>query len=307
MSGFLILLGGILMLCAGSVLIMATGAKDRAERQQLTARLEALQPAHIADNGIPDASLALIRRLPLALQIAFARADIVPRMNHAAILAAAIATIGLLVSFLLGWIAVVVWLPIALGGCFLTLRLVAVRRMGRFNEELPTFLDSIRQMLITGNSVQQAIYKSTENATENIRRYLSPMTRRIQNGASVAESVSWLAGRLNMLELHMFATAIQTNARYGGKLSNTLSNLVSVLRDRARVIRELKAATAETRMSAVFLGILPIAAGVFIGISNPVYVKFFINTSDGNHQIIIAIILQLIGAFLIWHIMRLDY
>ena len=77
------------------------------------------------------------------------------------------------------------------------------------------------------------------------------MIRRIDNGAPIPDAVTWLAARLEVPELHMLATAIETNFRYGGRMSVVLANLVQILRDRARVGRELKAATAEIRFSAI--------------------------------------------------------
>ena len=194
-----------------------------------------------------------------------ARADIVPRIDPillGLVIFVAVAGIALL---MLGWIAALAVVVCEFGGYF---PCAAHRRQHGASRGSSMichfFLEYLiaRKMLATGNSVQQALTRrDRENANPHMQRYLEPMIRRMQNGAAVGDSSTWLAERLDVLELHMFATAIQTNIRYGGRLSAAvLANLITVLRDRrARRPAELKAATSETRMSALILGALPIA------------------------------------------------
>jgi tight adherence protein B len=306
MSGALPILAGVALLLLTGLAATRSAGSRAAERRRLESRLKAIQAQ--GQSGL-DAGFtsALPRDLPHWLGIMLARADIVPRTEPLLLGLAILAALAVIALLLFGWIAALIVVMVGAAGSFFTLRIVAQRRIARFVSDLPFFLDTARQMLTTGSSVQQALIRATENSGPAMQRYLLPMVRRIQNGAAVGDSATWLAERLDVLELHMFATAIQTNVRYGGRLSLVLANLIGVLRDRARVLRELKAATAETRMSGIVLGALPAAAGLLIALSNPSYIRFFLETTKGNHLLLLSIGLQFLGILAMRWLMRLDY
>jgi tight adherence protein B len=299
-----ILVGGLLLLFGGFAAVRSAGSQN-AGRKQLEERLKELR---VQDKiGRPPQSSGLSQNMPHWLAIMLARADIVPQTDKTTLVLIIFAVVAAITGLIFGWLIAIAVFGVELFATFLALRTIAQRRINRFVEDLPFFLDNARQMLTTGSSVQQALTKGTENSSPHMQRYLLPMIRRMQNGAAVGDSATWLAERLDVLELHMFATAIQTNIRYGGRLSQILANLIAVLRDRSRVIRELKAATSETRMSAIVLGALPIVAGIMITLSNASYTQFFFQTTQGNHLILIAVCLQVMGILAMRWLMRLDY
>ncbi len=105
----------------------------------------------------------------------------------------------------------------------------------------------------------------------------------------------------------MLAVAVQASMQYGGRLSLVLGNLAATLRDRVRVSRELKSATAEMRVSAYVVGALPIVSGIVMGVANPSYAQFFIHDPTGHELLAVAGGLQIIGIMAMRKLMRLDY
>jgi len=105
----------------------------------------------------------------------------------------------------------------------------------------------------------------------------------------------------------MFALAVQANIHYGGRLSNVLISLSQALRDRARVTRELRAATAETRVGSMVIGSLPVAAAILMTLLNPTYLPFFRDTADGHELLMVAIGLQVTGVLVMRRLLRLDF
>jgi tight adherence protein B len=83
--------------------------------------------------------------------------------------------------------------------------------------------------------------------------------------------------------------------------------LTQILRDRARVERELHSATAETRMSALVLGALPVVVAAFIGATNPAYIAFFLDAPQGHKLIGIALGMEVAGVLVMRRIMRIDF
>jgi tight adherence protein B len=189
----------------------------------------------------------------------------------------------------------------------LHLRRLAASRMAAFVALLPHYLDSIRQLLAIGNSFQQALIKSTEAAGLPIQRYLQPAMRRIRNGASLPEALDTVANRIDMAELYMVVATVRTNARFGGSVGPMLASLGALLRNRARVIRELSAASAETRMSAIILCALPPVAMILISLINYGYMKYLWETDAGRHLLMFGFGFQMLGVLTMRRLMRLDF
>lgn len=245
--------------------------------------------------------------LPARLRIMLLRADYVPDGSVLALLAAAALGAGGVLGLKLGaFVGLAAALAVAAAGP-LALHLLAKRRVAALRDAMPFLIDGIRQVLMAGGSLQQALVRASASTAPELRRYLEPMIRRINNGATPGDSLVWLAERLDLVELHMFATAVQASARYGGRLSVVLANLAATLRERARVERELHAATAETRVSALLIGSMPAATGIAMGVLNPRYATFFLSDPDGHRLLAIAIGLQLVGVLAMRRLMRLEY
>ena len=307
MSGALPVLAGIVALTGCGTAMAVQARAQGTARRRMDERLRTLKIAGIAPARGREAGNAAPIALPRWMQLMCDQADIAPRTATlvtpfvVAVVAAALAAwwSGLILA------AIMLVLPPVLA--LLGLRFLAQRRINAFIDDLPFFLETVRQALLIGNSLQQALTRATDNATPAMQRYLLPMVRRIQNGAAVGDSLSWLAERLGVVELHMVAAAVQANLRYGGRLSAVLANIVQVLRDGGRVRRELRAATAETRLSAIVLSGLPLLAFLVIGLANASYRNFFLYSPDGHQLLLIAGALQLVGSLWMRRLMRLDY
>ncbi|WP_034852469.1 type II secretion system F family protein [Inquilinus limosus] len=307
MTGLGFLLFGVFALFIMAGISLLAGRAQRRRQQQVQERLQALRDLQPAGETAAAGRAAAPARMPRFLRLWLAQADLAlsPRqfVGGGLLLAAAVAVL----AWLLGPIPAFAAAVAVPAGALYGLRLLANKRLDTFIAGLPMFLDAVRQLLMVGNSTQQAMLRAAENASPALQRYLQPMIRRINNGAPIPEAVSWLAARLGVPELYMLATAIETNFRFGGRLSAVLANLVQILRDRARVGRELKAATAEIRFSAIVLGLMPILAAAMIGMVKPSYVMFFLEAEQGPRLAAIAIGLQLLGILVMRRIMRLEF
>ena len=131
--------------------------------------------------------------------------------------------------------------------------------------------------------------------------------RRIRNGAPLADALDTVADRIDLAEFHMVIATIRTNTRFGGSVGPTLAGLVSLLRDRARVVRELGAASSETRMSARILCALPPVAMALIAAINYGYMKYLWETEAGRHLLMIGVSFQALGMITMRRIMKLDF
>jgi tight adherence protein B len=311
MNPTLILLVGVLAMMGTLGMVMVDRRAQRRVLRQVSDRMLKIAPPNPAANAMAETrGVAMpehLAKLPAWLQVSMARADFVPSTASMVQWAGGAVVVALLVTWRLEWVAGIGGLLLGLAAGPIWLRVLATRRTNKLVEGLPFLFDAIRQMMMAGGSLQQALLRATENADFAMRRYLDPVIRRMQNGASIGDSLGWQAERLDLAELHMLAVAVQASMQYGGRLSLVLANLAATLRDRTRVARELRSATAEMRVSAYVVGALPVASGIVMSLANPAYATFFIHDPTGHMLLAIAVGMQLIGVMAMRHLMRMDY
>ena len=307
MTGLVILAGIVLMLLVGWQVANRLRAQTEVDTV-LADRLYSLAPSiAVRPVGQSQWLSQLQDRAPVFLQRWLDRSDVTISVRGVAIYLA-VATV--VVAMGAEWRGPLVGLGLATVAAALPLWLLqrlANKRMAAFVEVLPHFLDSVRQLLAVGNSFQQALIKSVENGGPPIQRYLLPAIRRIRNGAPLADALDTVADRIDLAEFHMVIATIRTNTRFGGSVGPTLAGLVSLLRDRARVVRELGAASSETRMSARILCALPPVAMALIAAINYGYMKYLWETEAGRHLLMIGVSFQALGMITMRRIMKLDF
>jgi tight adherence protein B len=306
-TAFLLLAGAGLILAAA----LLAGSLLRARRQAgiiLSERLGLLVPAAIA---VPAAEVPWFdwarARIPAFLQRDIARADVEITARAVILYGALLPLAAVAGGLAVGVSGAVAAVLLGIVGPALYIRFLANRRLAAFTDLLPHYLDSIRQLLLVGNSFQQALAKSTDGSSPPIQRYLQPAMRRIGNGAPVVDALEMVADRIDLPEWHMVVAAVRTNARFGGSVAPTLAGVVRLLRDRARVVRELGAASAETRMSAMVLCALPPVALLIISLINYGYMRYLWETAAGRHLLAIGLAFQTTGMLTMRRLMRLDF
>jgi tight adherence protein B len=161
--------------------------------------------------------------------------------------------------------------------------------------------------LIVGNSLPTAFARSVQGAPPRLRGYFGPTVRRMGNGASFSESIAQCAEEIDLYEIRLFAAAVAANMRFGGSLTHSLGNLVSYLRKRASIERELRASTTQIRVSAWVLGLLPLMVAALIVFQNPDYAHWFIANPTGKRMLVYCALSQLSGMLLMRLIVRTSF
>jgi len=306
-SGFLLVFS-LLVLTMLGVLLRVTDARATARRAGLERRLATLRPALGREDDEPNLPrLRAELRVPVRVRLMLARADMTLRRDLLAIWAGLVVIAGVLGTVLLQPLAGLGLAAVVLGLPVWHIQRTANKRMARLAAGLPGFIEGLRQLAMSGNSLQQAVIKGVQGAEPDVRRYMLPLERRLLNGGQVPDALEALANRLSAPELHMLAISVRINLKHGGRIAPVLSNVAAVLRDQLRVQRELRSATAETRWSAMVASGLPPLAAIGICFLNPSYPEFFLHTPNGHKLLSIAMGFEFSGIFAMRRIMRLDY
>jgi tight adherence protein B len=196
------------------------------------------------------------------------------------------------------------------GTLLVSAALIALRTARRdraLRSELPAFLESVRQHMLVGASVPQALQRAIASGGRTVASVFGPLERRVRHGAGLVETLDWAARRHGGQELASLAAAVAASVTYGGTLSDTLLNLSGQIRARLRVAEELRAASSEVRASALVLALLPVMVGAWLFATVPGYLDYFRDTEEGQRVLVVILVLYVLGLLLLRRIAQPRY
>ncbi len=190
--------------------------------------------------------------------------------------------------FFAGGILIVVGLLNFLGG----------REKRRFENQLPDTLTLISTSLRAGYSLLQAVEAVAAEAPNPTAREFSRAIVEARLGRQVVAALQGITTRTQSQDFEWAVMAIEIQREVGGNLAEVLQTVSETMRQRNRLKGEIRALTAEGRISAIVLGILPFAMGGFLYASNPDYIKTLFETTFGIVALIAGGLLMIAGG--IW-------
>jgi tight adherence protein B len=170
--------------------------------------------------------------------------------------------------------------------------------------QLPAFLDHVVRAVQAGGSVPQALASATTESVEPLRGLFDRVERQTRVGASLEDALENAGAGQGLRQLDMVALVIRLNQRYGGSVREIMSGIVTMIRQRERAQRDVLALTAETRLSAWVLALLPVGLALYIVWMNPGYLQTMWMDPVGRTLLSIAIGLQAVGSLLLWRMVR---
>jgi tight adherence protein B len=204
-----------------------------------------------------------------------------------------------------GWLAAAVTLLAC--GCFVVF-VVSMRTQKRRQailRQLPSFLDGIVRLITLGNSVPAAFQGAMQITEAPLRECLDYVSRMLRTGVEIDRALSQAAVFYGATELELVGAVLRLSVKYGGRADVMLDRMASFMRDLEQAERELAAMSAETRLSAWVLALLPVGIGGFLMLSNPRYFGAMWFDPSGRNLVYLAFALQVGGAFLLYRLTRL--
>ena len=189
-------------------------------------------------------------------------------------------------------------LPLALGlgglGVVASLRIMRRRRIARFGESLPEILDIITRSLRAGHPLPVSLNLVARETPAPAGPEFALLVDEISYGRSIPEALERLDRRVGYPELRFVVAAVSIGQQTGGNLGEILARLSRTLRERQRLVRKVRALSAEGRFSGLALSILPVALFALINLVSPsYYAEFWASPSSGK---ILALSLALMAA-----------
>jgi tight adherence protein B len=167
---------------------------------------------------------------------------------------------------------------------------------------LPEAVDLITNALKSGFSLETALRMAAREIPDPLGIELGVAFEEQNLGMSLTEAFSNLGNRVQSEDLNLFITALMIHKKIGGNLAEVLEKIGNTIRERFRLEREVKIFTAQGRLSGFILVLLPILVAVVILVFNPGYLKILWMEKVGKYLVGIAVIMQLLG---IWVINRI--
>lgn len=177
------------------------------------------------------------------------------------------------------------------------------KRRRRINAQLPNFLGYLVRALTAGNTLEEGVHSAAMESDEPIRSVFLSISRQVQLGASIEDTLADAAGVHDLRALHILAMSARVNRRYGGSMRRVVASLIETIRQQEAAARELKALTGETRFSAYVVAAIPVAISLFFYLQNPAYYATMLQSSGGRIAIMCALGLEALGLFIIWRMM----
>jgi tight adherence protein B len=172
------------------------------------------------------------------------------------------------------------------------------REKRRFENQLPDTLTLMATSLRAGYSLLQAVEAVASEAQDPTAREFGRALVEARLGRSVSEALSGIAERTQSDDFKWAVMAIEIQREVGGNLAEVLSTVATTMLLRNRLRGEIKALTAEGRISGIVLGILPFAMFGFLWSSNREYLQPLLDETIG--QIALGVGVLLIAAGIFW-------
>ena len=293
-----------LMLIGAAVVVMLRAGKDD-KREDALLRMRALGGDEVVDLNAPVTNKVQINNpvLRWACHILWRSGSEVEVETVQKILMGLLIAVPI-VLLIFGWFSGLFLIGIVLiVGFLLMTRQVAARRR-KIVEQLPDFLDGTNRVLAAGNTLEESIASAARESPEPLRTLFLSISRQVRLGAPI-ENVLMEMGTIHKLrDIRVMSMAAAINRKYGGSLKNILRSLVHAIRSRDAAARELRALTAETRFSAIVLAVIPTGLSLYIALLNRQYYINMWADSIGRDLLILSVVLQLSGVFVIWRMMN---
>jgi tight adherence protein B len=293
----------------------------KAQARILRDRLSAVQKT--SEQTVPDAALLrdeLLSRIPAfdtflrrseqvsLLQKVLAQGSLDVRAGNFLMLCVASALVLALVAFIAGGSLLFAWVGLVLG-FFLPYAYAThmrKKRFQKFEEKFPEAIDTLARAVRAGHAFTTALEMIANEVSEPVAGEFRQLYEEQKFGLPVRDALLNLADRIPLVDVKFFITAVMLQRETGGNLAEILDNLSYVIRERFKILRQVRVHTAQGRLTMVLLMALPPTIVVIMQILNPGFIRPLFADPIGHALIVGGITLQTLGYFVIRRIIRIQ-
>jgi len=186
-----------------------------------------------------------------------------------------------------------------------TVRRARTRRLMRIEAQLPDASDFIARALRAGHSFSNVLQIVGNELAEPLSGEFRIAREEINYGVPMNEALHNLAARIPLTDLRYLIIAVLIQRETGGNLAEILTNISHIIRARLKLVAQVRVLSAEGRMSAWILGLLPFAVGSMLVVLNPAYVRILWVDPSGVRLLRYALVMILLGVVWLRRVIRI--
>ncbi len=180
------------------------------------------------------------------------------------------------------------------------------KRFQKFEEKFPEAIDTLARAVRAGHAFTTALEMIANEVSEPVAGEFRQLYEEQKFGLPVRDALLNLADRIPLVDVKFFVTAVMLQRETGGNLAEILDNLSYVIRERFKILRQVRVHTAQGRLTMVLLMALPPMIVVIMLILNPGFIRPLFTDPIGHALIVGGITLQTVGYFVIRRIIRIQ-
>lgn len=193
------------------------------------------------------------------------------------------------------------------GLILLMLRRRRKKRKKAMEKEFPGALDIIVRGVKSGLAFTDCLKIAARDVPEPLRSEFATLVEQQSLGMTMAEAVGRFANRVPLEEANFFAIVIALQTRTGGRMAESLDNLVAVLRARIQLRAKIQSMSAEAKASGMIIGALPLVVATMVYLTSPDYIGLLFTELVGNVVLVASAIWMLIGVLVMKKMIAFDF
>jgi tight adherence protein B len=321
---FILIAIAVFVVVALAVFVIASLMDERSSKARLLReRLSTVQKSGTEREPIQE--LALLRdevmsRIPAfdnllrnspqiaGLQTFLEQADVKSRAGNVLLLCLLSgAGLGLVVLLFSGF-PQFAWLGLILGAFlpYAYANYKRTKRFSKFEELFPEAIDTLARAVRAGHAFTTALELIANELAEPVASEFRKLFEEQKFGLPVRDALINLTERVPLVDVKFFVTAVMLQRETGGNLAEILDNLSYVIRERFKIMRQVRVHTAQGRMTMMLLMGLPPVIVVTMQAMNPSFIRPLFDDPIGHLLIVVGITLQTIGYFVIRKIIQIQ-
>jgi tight adherence protein B len=189
---------------------------------------------------------------------------------------------------------------------FMFLKFKRTKRLRAFEEQFPEALDLIARALKAGHAFATGLKMAADELDEPVGPEFRKTFDEQNFGLPLKDALENLTLRLPILDVRFFATAVLIQRETGGNLSEILENLAHVVRERFKILRQVRVYTAHGRLTGYVLLALPAVLGIALSFINPDHMNMLFRERMGQILLMVAMGMQIAGYIWIKQVVKIE-
>ena len=179
------------------------------------------------------------------------------------------------------------------------------KRLTRIEQQLPDALDLMGRALRAGHAFPTALKMVGDEMNDPLASEFRAAFDEVNFGIAMPDALMNLATRVPSTDLRYFVIAVLIQRETGGNLSELLTSISAIIRDRIKLMGQVRVLSAEGKMSAWVLSLLPFGAALMIQLTNPQFLEVLYTDPAGRKMLVGAGVMMVLGILAMRKIIRI--